>query len=71
MGLDLKRSDTPKVIQDFLMTLLVKVLAGAEREEIIEMIKAFKYDFKERPAWEKGSPKRVNNSDHVWQERRT
>ncbi len=61
MGLDLKRSDTPKVIQDFLMTLLVKVLAGAQREEIIEMIKAFKYDFKERPAWEKGSPKRVNN----------
>jgi len=61
MGLDLKRSDTPKVIQDFLMTLLVEVLAGAGREKIIEMIKAFKFDFKERPAWEKGSPKRVNN----------
>jgi hypothetical protein len=25
------------------------------------MVKSFKYDFKERPAWEKGSPKRVNN----------
>jgi hypothetical protein len=25
------------------------------------MIMTFKYDFKERPAWEKGSPKRVNN----------
>jgi DNA polymerase elongation subunit (family B) len=61
MGLDLKRSDTPKVIQDFLMTLLVEVLAGSGREKIIEMIKAFKFDFKERPAWEKGSPKRVNN----------
>ena len=61
MGLDLKRSDTPKVIQDFLMTLLVEVLAGAGRDKIIEMIKAFKFDFKERPAWEKGSPKRVNN----------
>ena len=61
MGLDLKRSDTPKVIQDFLMTLLVKVLAGSQREEIIEMIMTFKYEFKERPAWEKGSPKRVNN----------
>ena len=61
MGLDLKRSDTPKVIQDFLMTLLVEVLAGAGREKIIEMIKTFKFDFKERPAWEKGSPKRVNN----------
>ena len=61
MGLDLKRSDTPVVIQKFLMTLLTRVLAGAGREEIIEMIKSFKYDFKERPAWEKGSPKRVNN----------
>src|SRR5210317_1461533 len=61
MGLDLKRSDTPKVIQDFLMTLLTRVLAGAERQEIIDMIKTFKYEFKERPAWEKGSPKRVNN----------
>jgi DNA polymerase elongation subunit (family B) len=61
MGLDLKRSDTPVVIQKFLMTLLIRVLAGAERDEIIEMVKSFKYDFKERPAWEKGSPKRVNN----------
>ena len=61
MGLDLKRSDTPIVIQKFLMTLLVRVLDGAERNEIIEMIKSFKYDFKEKPAWEKGSPKRVNN----------
>ena len=61
MGLDLKRSDTPKVIQDFLMTLLTEVLAGADRDKIIEMIKAFKFDFKDRPAWEKGSPKRVNN----------
>ena len=61
MGLDLKRSDTPKVIQDFLMTLLEAVLAGADRKQIIEMIKTFKFDFKDRPAWEKGSPKRVNN----------
>ena len=61
MGLDLKRSDTPVVIQKFLMTLLIRVLDGAGRDEIIEMVKSFKYDFKERPAWEKGSPKRVNN----------
>jgi len=60
-GLDLKRSDTPKVIQDFLLEILNKVLAGAEREEIIERVREFKYEFKERPGWEKGSPKRVNN----------
>jgi hypothetical protein len=28
---------------------------------LIEKIRTFKYAFKERPAWEKGSPKRVNN----------
>ena len=61
MGLDLKRSDTPKVIQEFLYEILEKVLTGTPRESIIERIREFKYEFKERPAWEKGSPKRVNN----------
>ena len=61
MGLDLKRSDTPKIIQDFLWNLLERVLRGSQREEIIEQIREFKYEFKERPGWEKGSPKRVNN----------
>ena len=61
MGLDLKRSDTPKVIQEFLSTILDDVLTGATREEIVEKIREFKYVFKDRPGWEKGSPKRVNN----------
>ena len=61
MGLDLKRSDTPKIIQDFLSEVLNNVLQGANREEIVEKIRQFKFDFKERPGWEKGSPKRVNN----------
>jgi DNA polymerase elongation subunit (family B) len=60
-GLDLKRSDTPRVIQEFLLEILNKLLAGAQRDELIEHIRKFKYEFKERPAWEKGSPKRVNN----------
>jgi DNA polymerase elongation subunit (family B) len=60
-GLDLKRSDTPKVIQDFLLEILNKVLAGAQKDELVEHIRAFKYQFMERPGWEKGSPKRVNN----------
>lgn len=60
-GLDLKRSDTPKVIQEFLLEILNKLLAGAGRDEIVERIREFKYEFKERPGWEKGSPKRVNN----------
>ena len=61
MGLDLKRSDTPKVIQDFLWDLLERVLNGSGKDEIVERIREFKYEFKERPGWEKGSPKRVNN----------
>jgi DNA polymerase elongation subunit (family B) len=61
MGLDLKRSDTPKIIQEFLSDVLNDVLTGIDRDRIVEKIKEFKYTFKERPAWEKGTPKRVNN----------
>jgi len=61
MGLDLKRSDTPKVMQDFLSELLLDVLTGCQREEIIEKVKEFKNTFHDRPGWEKGTPKRVNN----------
>ena len=61
MGLDLKRSDTPKVIQDFLSEILLSVLTGAAREQIINRVREFKVAFQERPAWEKGTPKRVNN----------
>ena len=61
MGLDLKRSDTPKVIQDFLSELLLEVLTGATKEQIYDRVREFKLAFQERPAWEKGTPKRVNN----------
>jgi DNA polymerase elongation subunit (family B) len=61
MGLDLKRSDTPKVVQDFLSELLMDVLTGAAKEAVIEKVKDFKLIFAGRPAWEKGTPKRVNN----------
>jgi len=61
MGLDLKRSDTPKVVQDFLSDILLDVLTGKDRESIITKVKDFKILFATRPAWEKGTPKRVNN----------
>jgi len=61
MGMDLKRSDTPVFMQDFLNILLLDVLTGAKEEEVIEKIKAFKHDFADKPGWEKGTPKRVNN----------
>ena len=61
MGLDLKRSDTPEFMQKFLEEVLTKVLNGAEEKEILEMISEFRTEFKARPGWEKGSPKRANN----------
>ena len=61
MGLDLKRSDTPKFMQKFLEEILTKVLNGAEEAEILERISEFRTEFKARPGWEKGSPKRANN----------
>jgi DNA polymerase elongation subunit (family B) len=61
MGLDLKRSDTPKVIQDFLSEVLNDVLTDGERDDVVAKIRRFKLEFTQRPAWEKGTPKRVNN----------
>ena len=61
MGLDLKRSDTPDYMQKFLMDVLVKVLTGGVQDDVVDMVKDFKQEFREKPGWEKGTPKRVNN----------
>jgi DNA polymerase elongation subunit (family B) len=71
MGLDLKRSDTPEVIQNFLSDVLTKVLNGVEGNEILEYITVFRTVFKLRPGWEKGSPKRANNiTDYAAKEKK-
>jgi DNA polymerase elongation subunit (family B) len=61
MGLDLKRTDTPVVIQNFLSEVLTMVLNGDDKSVVLEYITKFRADFKLRPGWEKGSPKRANN----------
>jgi len=61
MGLDLKRSDTPEFIQDFLSNVLEMVLTGSTEQEVLNYISEFRIEFKARPGWEKGSPKRANN----------
>lgn len=61
MGLDLKRADTPKQVQNFLMHVLEMVLAGKERDEVIETIMEFKRKLSAQDSWTKGSPKSVNN----------
>jgi DNA polymerase elongation subunit (family B) len=60
MGLDLKRADTPKYIQEFLMDVLKRVLAGEQRAQIIDLIKEFKRQLSAQDSWTKGSPKSVN-----------
>ncbi len=61
MGLDLKRSDTPEYMQAFLEKILTMVLVGKDEKEILDEIVEFRSDFKSRPGWGKGSPRRANN----------
>ena len=62
MGLDLKRADTPKYVQEFLMNILKMVIQeGKDRDEVIQSIKDFKRKLSEQDSWTKGSPKSVNN----------
>jgi len=64
MGLDLRRSDTPVFMQEFLSELLLMVLTDKPQEEVLQRITEFRKEFSERPGWEKGSPKRANKIGH-------
>lgn len=59
-GLDIKRADTPKYVQEFLLEVLTMVLSGKQRDEIIDVIKNFKNKLGAQDSWTKGSPKSVN-----------
>ena len=43
------------------MDVLVKILTDGTQEDVIKMVKVFKKEFRAKPGWEKGTPKRVNN----------
>ena len=61
MGLDLKRADTPKYVQEFLMDVLCMVIQdGKKRDEVIDKVKEFKRVLAAQESWTKGSPKGVN-----------
>ena len=64
MGLDLRRSDTPVFMQQFLSEVLLMVLTDVPQQDILERITQFRKEFSERPGWEKGSPKRANKIGH-------
>ena len=61
MGMDIKRSDTPEFIQDFLEECLTDALNGKEESFVIDKIKDFKEMFRSLEPWKKGMPKRANN----------
>jgi DNA polymerase elongation subunit (family B) len=61
MGMEIKRSDTPEFVQDFLEEVLNDALSGKTESEVIEKIRAFKKEFQSIDPWKKGMPKRVNN----------
>lgn len=60
MGLDLRRSDTPKFVQKFLSDILLDTLTDKGEHYVIQKIKAFKEQFEDMKPWQQGSPKAVN-----------
>lgn len=67
IGLEIKRSDTPKFIQEFLMRVLTMVLSGGQKKEIVEFIREFKTTLNTDEPWTLGSPKAANKITHYLQ----
>ena len=64
MGLDLKRADTPKFVQEFLSEILMDTLCDKGENFVIEKIKKFKEKFEDMKPWQQGTPRAVNKLSH-------
>lgn len=64
MGLDLKRADTPKFIQEFLSEILYDTLTDKGESVVIEKIRVFKEQFEDMKPWKQGTPRAVNKLSH-------
>jgi len=64
MGLDLKRADTPKFVQQFLSDILMDTLCDKGENHVIEKIRAFKEKFEDMKPWQQGTPRAVNKLSH-------
>lgn len=60
MGLDLKRADTPKFVQEFLSEILMDTLCDKGESAVIDKITAFKEKFEALKPWQQGTPRAVN-----------
>ena len=62
VGMEVKRSDTPRHIQDFLQECLRLVLVeGYEEEELRAYVEEYRAKFREMESWQRGSPVRLHN----------
>jgi DNA polymerase elongation subunit (family B) len=64
MGLDLKRADTPKYVQQFLSKILDLVLEGTNRDVVIKEVRDFKQLLTQNDPWTKGRPMGVKKITH-------
>lgn len=61
VGMDVRRSDTPVFVQEFLKDILLATLQLEGEDAVIKRIREFKKAFMDMKPWEKGSPTGVNN----------
>ncbi len=64
MGLDLKRADTPKFVQEFLSEILLDTLTNKGENAVIDKIRTFKEKFESMKPWQQGTPRAVNKLTH-------
>lgn len=60
MGIEIKRSDTPKEVQDALKHGLDIILNGGSAEEMLDYFKDFKEEYKAKEPWKMGRPSAAN-----------
>jgi DNA polymerase elongation subunit (family B) len=60
MGVDLKRADTPKFVQEFLSEILLDALCDKGETVVIDKITDFKEKFEALKPWQQGTPRAVN-----------
>ncbi len=61
MGMEVRRSDTPKFIQEFLTKCIEAVVKeNKSHEEVYEMVQTFRDEFRAMEPWKRGTPCRVS-----------
>jgi DNA polymerase elongation subunit (family B) len=64
MGLQIKKSDTPKIVRDVMKRMMEALLIEKNNDKVIQLLKDFKHnEWTNLEPWLKGSPKTANNID--------